>query len=93
MFNPFSVISDLNDACQAGKALENPAVWSKRATLISRFTVIITVALSFLKTFGHIDLGLSDEDIAQICSAVAIVGVSIANLLHTASNVNAGSNK
>ena len=34
MFNPFSVISDLNDACQAGKALENPAVWSKRATPI-----------------------------------------------------------
>jgi hypothetical protein len=93
MFNPFSLISDLNDACKAGQALENPESWSRRANLTGLFTVIVTFILTLLNTFAHIDLGLSADDIQKICAGFAIVGVSVANLLHTASNVKAGRNK
>lgn len=93
MFNPFTLISDLNTASQAGQEITNPKTWSNRASLVGRLTILMTIGLSLLKQFTDIDLGLSDDDIHQVTVGIAVIGVAIANRLHVASNPNAGKSK
>ena len=88
--NILTVISDVYNASQAGQEIVNAKTWSKRANAAAKVTILLTVGLSLLKQFSGVDLGLSDVELQQVVAAIAVVGVSIANVLHTISNPNAG---
>lgn len=91
--NIFTVISDVYSASQAGQEIANAKTWANRANTGAKLTILLTAGLSLFKQFSGIDIGLSDADLQQIGSAIAIVGVSVVSVMHTASNPNAGRNK
>ncbi len=91
--NIFTVISDVYNASQAGQSMADARTWANRANAGAKATILLTVGLSLLKQFSGFDLGLSDADLQQIGAAVAIVGVSICNVMHTVANPNAGRDK
>jgi len=91
--NPFVLIKDLYDASEVGKEIANPETWAKRAKATTTVTILVTVCLSLLKQLAGIDLGLSDAELQQIGAAVAVIGVSIAQVMSVASNPNAGKTK
>lgn len=90
MINPFTLIKDVYNASEAGQQLAKPEAWSKRASVVAALSTLIGAGLAILAQFTDIDLGLSDADIQQIASGIAVVGVAIADRLHVASNPNAG---
>ena len=91
--NIITIISDLYHASQAGQEIADAKIWANRAQVAARLTVLITAVLALVKQFTGFDLGLNDADLQQIGAAIAIIGVSIANCLHVASNPNAGRTK
>lgn len=90
MINPFTLIKEVYDASEAGQQLATPEVWTKRASAIAALSTLIGAGLAILAQFTDIALGLTDADIQQIASGIAVVGVAIADRLHVASNPNAG---
>ena len=92
MFNPFALISDLNDAAQAGKQMANPAVWSNRAQVTAYVTAALTSIVAIAGMFHVLPAGvvLDEETIKTISLGVAAVGSVVINFLHKASNPNAG---
>jgi len=91
MFKILSIISDLNDAAQAGQQLENAKVWANRGQAVSALTVIITFFGLVGSYFNVIpDNALSPDDIKTIALGIAAGGTVVTHILHRTTNPNSG---
>ena len=89
MFSLFSNLTLLLEALEKGKAVAKPELWSKRADLTAKLTIFLTALFGLSKAFGY-DLHIGAVDTATVASGIAIVGTTVVNLMHVASNDKAG---
>lgn len=85
----FDKVKYLYECMQAGKALQDAGVWSRRADLIAKLTALLMAASGLAEAFGY-DLRLSGTDVAAVAQGLGVLAVTLVNVLHVASNKEAG---
>jgi hypothetical protein len=85
----FDKVKYFYECMQAGKALQDPKLWNRRADLIAKLTVLFMAVTGLAEAFGY-PLGLTGTDIAAVAQGVGVLAVTAVNALYTASNKEAG---
>ena len=85
-----NTLLELIKALEAGKELKDPAVWKKGQNLLNKCALIITGIVALLR-WQFPDLPVTDEQIIEIASVLAMVLALINNFITTASTKKIGS--
>lgn len=85
----FDKIKYFYECMQAGKSLQNPRLWSQRASLIAALTALLTAGVGLARALGY-DVDATGTDIAAVAQGLGVLGVIVVDVIHRASNKEAG---
>jgi hypothetical protein len=90
--NIFEAVTSFAKALEYGKQLSNASTWSSRASALSILGPLAALVISILESQG-ISLGIGATDVQTLANGAAILGVTLGQLIQTASNKDAGIKK
>lgn len=84
-----NIITKIAPALQEGEQLVHIDFWNNTAAVTHALVVIFGLLLAVTKIF-HYDIGINEDQLAQIAAAVATLGGSLISFLHHACSKTAG---
>ena len=87
-----ALITKIAPALEEGKQLTHLDFWNNTALVTHALVVIFGVLLAVTKIF-HYDIGINEDQLAQIAAAVATLGGSLISFLHHAVSKDSGFKK